>query len=282
MHVLTSVSRGFAGFLLTGLIMLAGFFYGSAQPDNLAYRRHTATEPAVIGEWQGHGGRVRYARFEPDGTFAIAPPGRAEWIAGAYTMTGPLTAGLQPPEPWATARVELAPPPGNRPKLILANDAGEIEQLRWFRRSAPAARPSSGREVMLFLACPFIAGALGAAILLFGRRNWLNGALAFGAAAIPAALILTFTLISLQGGGRPDYAWIAVGCATGFALFGLIGGAGLAARLAIAGAVDFGLAGAVFCPAAVAAGGGLPALILALAACAFGGALFGAALELLH
>jgi len=281
MRIFISALRGSVGFAIASMIAAGGFFVISAEPDNLSYHHSAAGEAAVVGEWRASRSRVRYARFEPDGTFAIAPSGREKWITGTYEMAGPHSARLDPDEPWATAQVELRDRPES-PELVLTGPGGETTRLRWFRRSPPPARLSGGRDMMLLLLLPFLAGALGATILLLGREDCLRGALAFGVAAIPAALAILFTLISLQGGGQPDYGWLATGCGFGFALFGLIGGASLSARLALAGALSFGLAGAACCPAAVAAGGTPLSAAMPLMPFALGGAAFGAAVELLR
>lgn len=92
----------------------------------------------------------------------------------------------------------------------------------------------------------FLCGAFGAIVLTWGIEPAFPGAAGFGCGFIITSFLVFFTMISLQGGGRPEYAWGATGCGIGFALGGGLGGLSIRRELAIAGGLAFGIAGALW------------------------------------
>jgi len=97
----------------------------------------------------------------------------------------------------------------------------------------------------LFIAY-FLCGAFGAIVLTWGVEPVFPGAAGFGCGFIITSFLVFFTMVSLQGGGTPEYGWGATGCGIGFALGGGLGGLSIRRELAIAGALAFGIAGALW------------------------------------
>jgi hypothetical protein len=96
----------------------------------------------------------------------------------------------------------------------------------------------------VMLGAPFGAGALGAAILGGGPSGGKASG-AFGCGFFVMWFIVSFSLISLQGGGQPDYGWGALAGGVAFALVGAAGSAAIDRRLIVPAALFFGIAGAL-------------------------------------
>ena len=135
----------------------------------------------------------------------------------------------------------------------------------------------------------FFCGALGAIVLTWGLEPVLRGAAGFGCGFVITQFFVFFTMVSLQGGGSPEYGWGATGCGIGFALGGGLGGLSIRRELSIAGGLAFGIAGALWGPIVFwlegQTGGqllsqalGYFGILVAIFPYLVGGALFGAAL----
>ncbi len=163
-----------------------------------------------------------------------------------------------------------------------------LAEISFFSSSYEASPPI----YYLFIAY-FLCGALGAIILTWGPEPSFGGAAGFGCGFVIAAFAVFFTMLSLQASAGPDYAWGAAGCGIGFAVGGGLGGLCIAPRLAIPGALSFGVSGALWglmmfwaigtkggaeLPSAVAGLVGILAIALPFM---IGGALFGAAVGLM-
>ena len=115
--------------------------------------------------------------------------------------------------------------------------------VEWFVFSA------SYEEMMplyyILIAC-FLCGAIGAIVLTWGLEPVFRGAVGFGCGFVIAEFFVFFTMISLQGGGRPEYGWGATGCGIGFALAGGLGGLSIRRELSIVGGLAFGISGALW------------------------------------
>ncbi len=94
----------------------------------------------------------------------------------------------------------------------------------------------------------FLSGACGAAVLLWELGSVIRAAVGFGFGFVVTSFAVFFTMLSLQAAARPEYGWGATGCGVGFALGGFIGGLSIRGKLAIAGALSFGIAGALWGP----------------------------------
>lgn len=94
----------------------------------------------------------------------------------------------------------------------------------------------------------FASGAVGGAVLAWGTDEpvvTLRIAAGFGAGAVVTMFMLMFVFLSLQGGGRPDITWGAVGSGIAFAAGGGVGGFLVGPRYALWGALAFGVPGAM-------------------------------------
>ncbi len=287
--VLQFVLRGAIGFGLGGLIAMGLVITQSRSvPDNLHYLPRAEGESPLTGQWQDGQSPIRSAQFEADGTFLLLGKARGSVSEGTYTMLDDASAQLKTNAPWVTATVRLNPAYPGSPELDLGNEDGTITTLRWFRKSAPADPPPGG--TLWMFGVPFLCAGIGAGVLTWGKPHAVRAIIGFGLGAIPAAFVVLFTLISLQGGGRPDYLWGALGCGIGFALAGGIGGLSIRPALLLPGLFCFGLAGAAWGPLAFwcvthGSGAGSPggvaaALGLILIPFSIGGGLFGAAMAL--
>ncbi len=93
----------------------------------------------------------------------------------------------------------------------------------------------------------FFLGAAAAIGISFGAGPEVQtrSVMAFGSGFIFATAMMLFSLVSIQGGGRPDFAWGAIAGGIGFGAAGAIGGASIRFYLVIPGAIAFGVAGAI-------------------------------------
>jgi hypothetical protein len=135
----------------------------------------------------------------------------------------------------------------------------------------------------------FLCGAFGAIVLMFGLQESLRGALGFGLGFMITGFMVLFTMLSLQASAAPEYVWSAWGCGLGFAVGGAMGGIFIRFELALAGAISFGLAGALWGPllfshvwqrkgALLVSLADVIGVLVIIFPYAVGGALFGAAL----
>ena len=118
-----------------------------------------------------------------------------------------------------------------------------VALVEWFVFSKPYEEMM---PVHYILVAYFLSGAIGAMVLTWGLEPVFRGAAGFGFGFVVAAVFVFFTMISLQGGGKPDYGWGAAGCGIGFALGGGIGGFSIRRELSIVGGLAFGVAGAMW------------------------------------
>jgi hypothetical protein len=278
--------RGAFGFGL-GAVILFGVVYLAAQPPD-----RTNEEISIVGEWQGSYTPVHSARFDENGSFRFLTL-KGKRTAGTYQVIDATNARLVSEGAWKRATLVPNPdyPGMSSTKLILIDEKGDTIELRWFRKSPPDPREGRGQSWSAALVVPFIAGAVGAIVLTLGSDKVVRGAAGFGCASIPAAFIILFTMLSLQGGGKPDYVWGAIGCGVGFGLVGAIGGLAIKPVLFLPGALSFGLAGAIWGglgfwmeyggPIAEGTLGKLLSLLVLVAPFMLGGGLFGAAVGVL-
>jgi len=161
-----------------------------------------------------------------------------------------------------------------------------VTLTEWLVFSAPYEEMM---PIYYILIAYFLCGAIGAIVLTWGLEPMYRGAAGFGCGFVITSFIVFFTMISLQGGGRPEYGWGATGCGIGFALGGGLGGLSIRRELSIAGGLAFGVAGAawgliVFWLAGQRKGALLLSIldyfgiVVAIFPYLLGGALFGAAL----
>jgi hypothetical protein len=138
----------------------------------------------------------------------------------------------------------------------------------------------------------FLSGAFGAIFLLWGLEEALRGAIGFGIGFVVTSFMVFFTMLSLQASAGPEYVWGAIGCGIGFGLGGGLGGAFIRLELAVAGALSFGIAGALWGllvfyhvwerkGALLVSLGDIAGLFVILFPYLLGGALFGAAVGFL-
>lgn len=93
----------------------------------------------------------------------------------------------------------------------------------------------------------FLLGASAAIGFSFGSgtESETRSAAVFGFGFVFAVAMILFSLISIQGGGRPDFAWGAIAGGIGLGGAGAMGGASIRFTLLIPGAIVFGLGGAI-------------------------------------
>jgi hypothetical protein len=234
--------RGALGFGLGGGLLLGVVSLSS---------RSTAEEISFLGEWQARRSLstspIRSAEFGEDGTLHLLTPG-GEYSAARYRVLDATNAVITGDVPWTRARLILNPdyPTMAATDLELSDKAGAIVEMRWFRRKGPGAGGSTGTSLGGIVALVFLSGAIAAVVLTVGTGKTVAAAIGFGCGAVPASFVVLFVMISLQGGGQPDYVWGALGCGFGFAVMGAVGGFAIRPVLFLAGAVSFGIAGAVW------------------------------------
>lgn len=138
---------------------------------------------------------------------------------------------------------------------------------------------------LLNLGAPFFGGMIGAALFMSAGRFEARALVGFGCSFVLMWFAVLFTHVSIQGGGRPDLGWGAMGCAVGFAVGGGLGALTIRPGLFLPGAMAFGLAGALggavsfhLIDIGVTRGGMMPAMGGAGSVAGF---LFGLAVELL-
>jgi hypothetical protein len=112
------------------------------------------------------------------------------------------------------------------------------------------ARADKTAPVFMFyaiIASVALSGALGAAALTWKAADaatMIRGAIGFAGGFLVMSFGQMFTLISIQGGGRPEYGWGAIGFGVSFAIGAGIGTLFLRPSLAPVGALAFGIPGA--------------------------------------
>ena len=134
---------------------------------------------------------------------------------------------------------------------------------------------------MVIMAIP---GAVGGALFALGTQAAWRAAFGFAGGLSFAWAASMFVLISIQGGGRPEYVWLGAGCAVAFGIGGAIGGATLGCRNALTGAVAFAIAGALYgVGVGLSSVGEMPHLLMLamiVGAYAVGGGLLGLAIDM--
>jgi len=91
----------------------------------------------------------------------------------------------------------------------------------------------------------FVLGVLAAIGFSYGSGTETRSATAFGCGFVFTVVMVLFSLISIQGGGRPDFAWGAIAGAIGLGVAGAMGGASIRFAFLIPGAIAFGIGGAI-------------------------------------
>ena len=90
-----------------------------------------------------------------------------------------------------------------------------------------------------------LPGAAAGALFALGTDRVSATAAGFGIGMALAWFGSVFVQMSIQGGGRPEYIWLAAGCGIAYAIGGAIGGVTLGCRNAFVGAAAFGIGGAI-------------------------------------
>jgi len=232
MAVVVPALRGALGFGLGGLILFMAL--------GLCVPRATMPKetPSFVGRWWGakspDPAAVGSAEFKEDGTVLIQIAGGSQPERGTYTLTDANNARLNATSFWTHATVN------ERQELHLRNDAGTRAQ-----RLGPVSPASQWLARLLLPLLAAISAVVGATILFRGTRKAVRASIGFAVGAWPGALLVLFTLISLQGGGQTSSSWGAVGCGLGFGLAGAIGALAVRPGLLLPGGLAFGAAGAV-------------------------------------
>jgi len=91
----------------------------------------------------------------------------------------------------------------------------------------------------------FVLGALAGIGISYGSGSEARSATAFGCGFVIAIAMVMFSLISIQGGGRPDFTWGAIAGGIGLGIAGAMGGASIRLVFLIPGAIAFGVGGAI-------------------------------------
>lgn len=163
-----------------------------------------------------------------------------------------------------------------------------------FKGPWPANQGAPAWAFWLMLLGFSLSGAIGAGVLTWGvtdRATTVRAAIGFAIGFFLAPFMLFFTMMSLQGGGRPDVVWGAIGFGIAYGIAGAIGAAFLSLRYIPAGLASFGATGAasgyLFFLIAGLTKGAPPSTLATLASLTsllipflLGGALFGAAIGL--
>ncbi|MCD6404328.1 MAG: hypothetical protein J7M19_00715 [Planctomycetes bacterium] len=153
----------------------------------------------------------------------------------------------------------------------------------WNFRAGPAGPRIS--SIFVFACICFAGGALAGVVTAWRVLPAWRTAIGFGIGFPVAWFGSMFVMMSLQGGGSVEYGFAAVGFGVSFAVAGTIAVLAASPRHTLFGVLAFGLAGAVVGPAAfrLATHSQLIGLTQATpdAAWVIGGALFGAALDML-
>lgn len=110
---------------------------------------------------------------------------------------------------------------------------------------ALALTPVASMFLPLSLGSAWCLGVLAGMGFLFGDGMETRTPLAFGCGFVIAYAIVWFSLVSIQGGGQPDYIWGTAAGAIGWGLAGGIGAASMRFALMVYGAVAFGMCGAL-------------------------------------
>lgn len=189
--------------------------------------------------WHGQASEYEWAvkRATLEGDGAIRLETNRGVITGRYAKEDADNARLEleSAAPWT--KITLL----NRDTLVIANDDDSraqrlVSERRKWRQTAEA----------LFYVLPFV-GAVAGILLLAGGSGAVPRMIAGSCAAtIPGGFLIILTFISIQGGGEPDYVWGAIGCGTGWAVIGGVGLGMAGCGSALAGALLFGVAGAVW------------------------------------
>jgi hypothetical protein len=91
----------------------------------------------------------------------------------------------------------------------------------------------------------FVLGALAGTGISYGSGAETRSAPAFGCGFVFTTAMVLFSLISIQGGGRVDFAWGAIAGGIGLGVAGAMGGASIRFAFLIPGAIAFGVGGAI-------------------------------------
>ncbi len=111
----------------------------------------------------------------------------------------------------------------------------------------PLASVLVPNSIFAYFGGAFLLGASAAIGFSFGAgtESETRSATAFGVGFVFAVTMILFSLISIQGGGRPDFAWGAIAGGIGLGVAGAMGGASIRFALLVPGAIAFGVGGAI-------------------------------------
>lgn len=110
---------------------------------------------------------------------------------------------------------------------------------------AMALTPVTTMHLPTSIGSAWVLGVVAGMLFLFGGDMETRTPLAFGCGFAIAYAIASFSLVSIQGGGQPEFWWGAIAGAMGWAFAGAIGGGSMRLGLLLPGAITFGLCGAL-------------------------------------
>ena len=228
MVIIKYALRGCLGFGLGGLVLILGLHISPPRPEE---------SRGFTGKWYGKKSPSKYAvktaQFKNDGTFSFQMQD-GKRVSGSYTETDETNITFEGSPYYTNALVSRGS------QLHLGNDTGTHAQVL---TSRPSSSPGGG--LLRMIALPVICAIIGAAVLTAGTEHTIGAIIGFCIGSALATFMALFTMVSLQGGGKPDYAWGAIGMGISAALTGFAGGFGIRPAMAIPGAIAFAIGGTI-------------------------------------